>query len=262
MAASATNLVNATQKNNQRAAHLSAGIEVLAKALPDKVDGLEGSAEGLASSVAPVVEIDAPVENSGSGFASNVVPGALWLGAAVAAILFHIRVLPRHAQFFFRPAKVAGKIFLPACVVLLQALVVFIAVLYVLKIHVLNPWAFALTLVISSIAFLFVVFALIKAFGDAGEGITMFLLAVQLSSSGGILPVELSGGLFAQISPWLPLTWVVQSIKASMFGAYGGAWQAPLLLVVSAGLAGFSLSCGVGRWRLVKSNARRSVSAS
>jgi putative membrane protein len=257
VAANATSLLVATQKNKQSVERLSSGIELLATALPDKADSLGGSAEGLANSVAPVLEIDAPVENSGSGFASNVVPGALWLGAAVAAFLVHIRVLPRHAQFFSRPAQVVGKIFLPACVALLQSLMVFIVVLYVLKIRVVHPWAFALSIVVSSIAFLFIVFALTKAFGDAGKGIAMFLLAVQLSSSGGILPVELSGGLFAQISPWLPLTWVVESIKASMFGAYGGAWQPPLLLVALAGLAGFVLSCVLGRWRFVKSTAHR-----
>jgi YhgE/Pip-like protein len=261
-AARATNLVNATQTNKQRVARISADIELLAKALPDKVDGLAGSAEGLASSVAPVVEIDAPVQNSGSGFASNIVPGALWLGAAVAAVLIHVRVLPRHAQFFSRPAQVAGKIFIPACVVLAQSLMVFTVVLYILKIHVVNPWTFAMTLIVSSLAFLSVVFALIKGFGDAGEGITMVLLAVQLSASGGILPVELSGGLFAMISPWLPLTWVVESVKVSMFGAFGGAWQQPLLLVGLAGLAGFALSCGVGRWRVVHSTSARSATES
>ena len=257
--ASAAKLMSATQKNNLGVERLSAGIELLAKALPGKVESLGGSAQGLAHSVAPLVEIDAPVENSGSGFAANVVPGALWLGAAVAAFLVHIQVLPRHAQFFSRPAQVVGKIFLPACVALLQSLMVFLVVLYVLKIRVVNPWAFALTLVLSSLAFLSIVFALTKAFGDAGKGIAKFLLAVQLSSSGGILPVELSGGLFAQISPWLPLTWVVESIKVSMFGAYGGAWQPPLLLVGLAGLAGFALSCSVGHWRFVNPTTRRST---
>jgi YhgE/Pip-like protein len=259
VAASASNLVNATQENKQPVERLSTGIELLAKALPGRVDSLEGSAEGLAHSVVPVVEIDAPVENSGSGFAPHVIPGALWLGAAVAAILIHVQVLPRRAQFLSRPAQVVGKIFLPALIALVQAMMVSITVLYVLKIHVLLPWVFALTLVVSSLSFLFVVFALIKAFGDAGEGIAMFFLAVQLASSGGILPVELSGGLFAQISPWLPLTWVVESIKASMFGAYGGAWQSPLILVVLVGLVGFALSCGVGRWRFVESTAKPSA---
>ena len=252
-AASATKLLSTTRKTNQSFKHLTAGVELLAKTLPDKVDSLGGSAEGLANSVEPVVEIDAPVENSGSGFASNIIPGSLWLGAAVAAYLIHIRVLPRQAQFFSRPAKVAGKIFLPACLVLLQALLVFLAVRYVLQIHILLPWVFALILTTASFAFLLIVFALAQGFGDAGRGIAMFLLAVQLSSSGGILPVELSGGLFAQISPWLPLTWVVQSIKVGMFGAYGGAWQRPLVFVLLVGLAAFALSCSVGRWRFVKS---------
>ena len=257
--ANATRLMHATQKTRQSVERLITGIELLAKTLPDKADSLDGSAEGLANSVEPVVEIDAPVQNSGSGFASNVIPGALWLGAAMVIFLIHIRVLPRHVQFFSRPAKVVGKIFLPACIALLQSFLVFIAVLYVLKIQVLLPWAFALTLIISSLTFLSIVFALTKAFGEAGKGVAMFLLAVQLSSSGGILPVELSGGLFAQISPWLPLTWVVESIKASMFGAYGGAWAPPLTFIVLAGLAGFVLSCGVGRWRYVKSTSRRSA---
>lgn len=259
MAASAANLMNATHKSSQSVERLTAGVELLAKALPDKVDSLGGSAEGLANSVEPVVEIDAPVENSGSGFASNVIPASLWLGASVAAFLIHIQVLPRHAMFFSRPAKVAGKIFLPACVALLQSLVVFVAVLYVLKIRVLLPWPFALTLIVSSLTFLLIVFALTKAFGDAGKGVAMCLLAVQMSSSGGILPVELSGGLFAQVSPWLPLTWVVESVKATMFGAYSGAWELPLAFVALAGLASFALSCAVGRWRFVKSPALRPV---
>jgi putative membrane protein len=100
------------------------------------------------------------------------------------------------------------------------------------------------------------VFALIKAFGDAGKEIAMVLLAVQLSSSGGILPVELSGGLFAIISPWLPLTWVVGCIKVSLFNAYAGAWQLPMAQVGLGALVSFAISCSVGRWRFVNSTKR------
>ena len=254
--AGAAQLVTALQKATREAEHLSAGLDLLSKALPAKTESLGSSAEGLAHSVEPVLEIDAPVENSGSGFASNVVPGALWLGAALAAFLIHVRVLPRQALFFSRPAQVVGKILFPACLVLLQSLLVLLVVLYVLKIHVLLPWSFALTLTLSSLAFLSIVFALSKAFGGAGKEVAMVLLAVQLSSSGGILPVELSGGLFAQISPLLPMTWVVDCVKATLFGAYEGAWQRPLLQVALAGLASFVLSCSVGRWRFVKSSLR------
>jgi putative membrane protein len=213
----------------------------------------------LASSVRPVVEISAPVQNSGSGFAANVIPGALWLGAGVAVFLIRARVLPRQARRFSRLAQVLGKALLPACVVLLQTAVVFFTALYVLEIHVSNPWALAFTLGVSSLTFLFIVFALTKALGDAGKGISMFLLALQLSASGGIMPVELSGGLFAQLSPWLPMTWVVKGVKASMFGAYDGNWQTPLTMVACAGIGALALTCWWGRSRYARVHTARSA---
>ncbi len=69
--------------------------------------------------------------------------------------------------------------------------------------------------------------------------------------------MELSGGLFAQISPYLPITWVVISIKASLFGAFEGAWQQPLKWVAMAGWVAALVACFVGRWRFVKPSAMR-----
>lgn len=252
-------LSEATQKINTGALRLEAGIDLLADSLPHEVPTLDGSPQGLANSVQPQVEVDAPVQNNGSGFAPNVIPGALWLGAGIAAFLIHVRVLPRHAQFFSRPAQMLGKIALPCVVVVAQAMLVVVTVLYFLKIPVLNPAAFALTLSVASLTFFIIVFALTRAFGDAGKGLAMVFLAVQLSSSGGILPIELSGGWFANISPWLPLTWVVRAVKASMFGAYNGAWAYPLVLVGLAGLAAAAVASLVGPWRFVKANALRSA---
>jgi len=80
---------------------------------------------------------------------------------------------------------------------------------------------------------------------------------VQLSSSGGVLPVELSGGFFAQISPYLPITWVVKAIKASLFGAFEGNWQHPLQLVAATGALAALVACFVGRWRFVKPSLLR-----
>jgi putative membrane protein len=82
-------------------------------------------------------------------------------------------------------------------------------------------------------------------------------LAVQLSSSGGIVPIELSGGWFAEISPWLPITWVVRALKASMFGAYNNDWQSPLLWIGCCALLAMTLASTVGRWRYVKTNTIR-----
>lgn len=245
------------QKVKAAAQHLAGDLDLLAESLPSAVKKLEGSAQGLATSVQPVMEVVAAVQNNGSGFAPNIIPGALWLGASLAVFLIQVRVLPRQALFVARPLQVMGKILLPMGVVLVQALLVFLAVLFVLKIHVAHGGALAMTLGVSAVTFLLIVFALTRIFGDAGKAFALILLAVQLSSSGGVLPVELSGGLFAQISPWLPITWVVKAIKASMFGAYDGLWQHPLWLVALAGLLATVMACLLGRWRFVRSSAIR-----
>lgn len=257
VASGATTLSDTVKKINTGALQLTVGVELLEDSLPGVSPQMDGSAQGLATSVQPQVEIDAPVPNSGSGFAPNVIPAALWLGAGIAAFLIHVRVLPRHAQFFPWHAQLLGKIFLPAMVTLLQALLIFLTVQYVLHIRIRHPGAFALTLAVASFVFVLIVFALTRAFGDAGKAMAMIFLAVQLSSSGGVLPVELSGSLFMNISPWLPLTWVVRALKASMFGAYDGAWLHALLPVALAGLAAAVMASTVGRWRFVRSTDLR-----
>ena len=242
-------LGDGSAKTNAGAQRLEAGLNLLAASLPAAVDQPGGSAEGLANSVKPQLEIDAAVANSGSALAPNIIPAALWLGAGVAAFLIHLRVLPTHARFFSRPAQLLGKITIPVALVLSQAGLVYATAVWGLHMRIAEPLHCGITLALASLTFLFIVFALTRAFGDAGKAIAMILLALQLSSSGGIMPVELSGGLFSIISPWLPLTWVVRDLKTSMFGAYGGDWQHPIIIIGTVGLLALCSACWVGRWR-------------
>jgi putative membrane protein len=218
---------------------------------------IEGNAQGLATSVRPSIEVAAPVQNNGSGFAPNIIPGALWLGASLAAFLIHLRTLPRSAARYGAFARMLGKILAPAGIVLLQAMLVWTCVVWILKIQTVDAFALAIILGVTSVTFLMMVFALTRALGDAGRALALVLLAVQLSSSGGLLPVELSGGLFAQISPYMPITWVVKAIKASLFGAFEGDWQHSVQMLAFAGLAAGLMACFVGRWRYVKATALR-----
>lgn len=244
-----SDLSDGLQKLKAGSQALAAGMDLLAQSLPASIDTPEGSPEGLANSVKPMIEVDAVVANSGSGFAPNVIPAALWLGAGVAAFLIHIRVLPRHAKRFSRPAKMLGKVTMPALVVVLQAAMLGLTVAWGLHVHIHNLLAFAACLLGAGLSFLMIVMFLTRALGDAGKVFAMVFLAVQLSASGGVLPVELSGGLYEVLSPWLPMTWVVRAVKASMFGAYNGTWQTSMALVTACGLVALLLACWIGRWR-------------
>ena len=249
--AGADTLADGAVKVKAGAQHLSLGMDVLMTSLPLSLQTIDGSAKGMAQSVQPIVEVDAVVSNQGSSFAPNVIPAALWLGAGIIAFLFNVRVLPHEAQYFNRSTRFLGKVLVPSLVVLLQALFVLIAVSVVLQVTTLHFWPLVAILATASLTFLCIVLAMTRFLGDAGKALAMLFLAVQLSSSGGVLPVELSGGLFAQISPWLPMTWVVKALKATMFGAYDDAWQAPLLHLSLVGLAALASACLWGPWRYV-----------
>ena len=257
LAAGTAALADGTQKVKAGADRIAAGMDLLQGALPASIDGPDGSAQGLANSVQPHLEVEAAVANSGSAFAPNVIPAALWLGAGIAAFLVHLRVLPQHARFSSKLAQTLGKIAVPASIVWLQTAFVWLSVVAVLGIPVAHPVAFVLVLGVSSMTFLTIVFALTRAFGDAGKALSMIFLAVQITSSGGVLPVELSGGIFADISPWLPLTWVVRALKITLFDAYGGAWQNALALVALCGVVTLLSTIWIGKWRYVKSSSMR-----
>ncbi|MFZ9321797.1 MAG: YhgE/Pip domain-containing protein [Hylemonella sp.] len=246
----ASQLDKALQQLSAGAEVMGAGIQFLVDALPEGFEQLGGSPEGLAHSVNPVIEAVAPVQNNGSGFAPNVISIALWLGASIAAFLMHARLMPRLASEFVRLAQVLGKVFIPTLVVMAQVMLVLLSV-YLLQIPIANLPALLLVLVMSAATFLMIVFALTRGLGDAGKAIAFLLLALQVTSSGGLIPVELSGGLFAELNPWMPMTWVLVAIKASMFGAYDGQWLEPFGLVCLAGLVATVLACVVGRWRFV-----------
>ncbi|NBY71939.1 MAG: YhgE/Pip domain-containing protein [Betaproteobacteria bacterium] len=101
---------------------LALGMELVVNVLPESpLTPLSDNPSGLAHSVDSVLEDEAPVLNHGSGFAPNIIPAALWLGAGIAAFLIHVRLQPRQAQVFHPVAQLMGKVTFPALIVLVQA---------------------------------------------------------------------------------------------------------------------------------------------
>jgi len=232
----------------QKVVLLGAGVDALTSALPPQGPPIVASAAGLAQSVVPQVELIAPVANHGSGMAPNIVPIGLWLGVGVAVFLVRPRTIALVLRPFARMPKLFGKLSIPALVACTQAVVLSLILMFVLDLKIANPLGFAACMMVSVLAFLSIVIALSTIWGDAGKALAMILLAIQMASSGGVLPVELSGSFYAQISPWLPMTWVVRGLKASMFGAYEGDWVTPLMLMLAVAAVFLMVAAYFGRW--------------
>lgn len=236
---------------------LTAGIDLLSQSLPGDINAPDGSARGLADSVEPALEIVAPVPNNGAGFAPNFLATSLWMGAVMSAFLFHLRRLPANAAEASRPARLMGKLSILSGIVVAQSAVVLLMTLFMLDLHIYRLAPFMLTLVLASLTFLLIIVALTRAFGDAGKAAALILLILQLSSAGGVLPVELSGGIYQTLSPWLPFTWVIKAFRASMFGAFDGIWFSSWLAIGLAGTLAWLSACYVGAWKFVGPDEHR-----
>ena len=233
------------------AGRLGVGLQLLRGSLPTAVAGPGGSAQGLALSVEPVVEVVAPVPNNGIALTPNFVPLALWVGAVMAAFLVHFRRIVEPLQGLPRTAQVVGKLLLPGTAVLLQALLMLAMLVGVLHVPLPQPGLFALTLLVASLTFLLIVFALVRLLGDLGKVVAVLLLVVQVSAAGALLPIQLNDEAFQAMHPYLPLTWVVSAFRASLFGAYDGVFWPHLGVVAAIGAAALLVGTLAGRWRVM-----------
>jgi putative membrane protein len=238
-------------------AALSDTLRLLKSSLPADPASLDGTPAGLAHSVQPVLEVVATVANDGAGFSPNFVPLALWMGAVMTAFLFHFRRLPAELMAAPRAVTIAGRLVFPALVVAGQSLVMLAMLVGVLQVQVERMLPVAATLLAASLLFLSLVFALVHLFGDVGKLVTVLLLVVQMSAAGALLPVELTAPVFQALHPWLPLTWVVRTYRASLFGAYDGASSDAWLAMLATGVASLALAATLGRWRSVPAAAYR-----
>jgi len=140
---------------------------------------------------------------------------------------------------------------------LAQAAAVFLMSALLLDMHPAHAVGLALTMAVTALTFMLVILALVRMFGDSGKAVALILMVLQLSAAGGVTPVELTNSFFRAISPWLPFTWAVRSVRASLFGAFGSEWASALGMLALFAVAAFCFSLFVGRWKFVSPQEHR-----
>ncbi|MFM1987304.1 MAG: hypothetical protein RJA99_261 [Pseudomonadota bacterium] len=251
LTASAEELRAGLAKLRDASSRLGLGLRTLETALPNGVQGVSGTPGGLAVPVRPQLEIDAPVKTNGMGLAPNFIPVSLWLGAVMAAFVFPVRRLPDDMAGRSRLGVLLGKLYVLWAVNLAQTACVFLMVWVLLGIEPVHRVGLAATMVASSMTFMLLMVALVRAFGDVGKALALILLVLQLSAAGGVMPVELTSDFFRAISPWLPFTWSIRAVRASAFDALGGDWVTALSMLGVFAAGAFLFAWAAGRWILV-----------
>ena len=173
---------------------------------------------------------DNKVSDIGQIVATILVPLGLWLGA-LAVFLVLVPVTRRSLASTAGNRRLVFATLSRAGIVTGAQALLLVALLH-LGLHV--EWALLPATLLFSLltAFAFTAFhyLLTTAFGRVGLVISLFLLAIQVTSTGGLYPVELLAKPFQLVSPFLPLTYGVSGMQAIISGS---SLSAAILAVVA-----------------------------
>jgi len=218
--------------------NLNQGLKTFHEALPTEKQDPEGFVVSVKAEEKEII----PVPLNGPAFAPYFMALSIWLGVVITTFLFHIIVYPKSVIEKNLMAKILGKGTLTVLISCTAALTLGVVVHLVMKVSLVHPFGYYMTLFISAFAFGTIILSLIRIIGDAGKLISVLFLILQIASAGGAYPIELSASFYQSISPFLPLTYTLEALRASMFGSYGGQWLQSLCYLIPWIVASLGLS--------------------
>ena len=198
---------------------LADGLATGAESIPAMdEDAAKASAEIAADPVGLTVTTANPVSEIGQGIATYFVPLGLWLGA-LAVFLVLAPVSRRALTSTAHSGRLVRSTLARAGIVTgAQALLLVVLLHTALKVDwILLPATIGFSLLMAA-AFTAFHYLLTIGLGRAGLVVSLFLLALQMTSTGSIYPIEVLAAPFQAISPVLPLTYGVSGMQALLSG--------------------------------------------
>lgn len=154
------------------------------------------------------------VANNGTGMA----PYMMSVGLYVAFVAFNMMmdmITPR-APFKRIWAWWLSKLSLLAGFSVVATGLMYGATIVILGLDPVKPWATFGLLLLSAFVFGLLVTLLNVWLGKPGAFVALILLVLQLSTSAGTYPIELSGSFYRVLHPWLPMSYVVDALRHTM----------------------------------------------
>ena len=252
-----------------RAQEATTGLSAALNSLADRFDGVQqsigkaadtgdlsaliGADPGvLATSLAEPVRLDRtavfPVAGFGAAMAPLYMILALWVGALLMTVTIRTDVnaetLPDRPELT-PTQKYLGRYGVFGLVGLAQSTLLTLGLILFVQIEPAHPLLLILAGWAISTVFTLIVYTAVVAFGNAGKALSVLLLVIQISGSGGAYPLQLLPDWFQSISPFLPATYAVNMVRSAIAGVYQGDfwWSlgALALFIVPALLLGLVL---------------------
>ncbi|HEX2144546.1 MAG TPA: YhgE/Pip domain-containing protein [Glycomyces sp.] len=235
---------------NTLATSLAAAAETVPSTNPaDDAD----NAEAYGSPVTVHEENLNPADTYGRGLAPFFIAIALWVFGLMAYLVLRT-VNGRALAGPLRSVPVAlGGWFPGAFLGILSALVLYLFIDLGLGLDPKHAWSTVGLSALAVLAFSATAHLFKLAFGTAGSLLLVVLLMLQLTSAGGLYPVETTPGFFQALHPLLPMSHVVDALRVTISGGETAHVTRAILVLVAYLIASVALSSLVvasrRRWR-------------
>lgn len=178
----------------------------------------ENISKFLSSPVEIVEESIFSIPNYGSAMSPFYSTLALWVGGLILVSLLSTEVHNKNIKNIKAHEIYFGKMLIFLTLGILQALVLTLGDIYLLKCYVLNRFLFILISIISSIIFIVIIYTLVSLLGNIGKALAVILLVLQVAGSGGTFPVEVMPRFFRALNPLLPFTYAISAMREAVAG--------------------------------------------
>ncbi|MFP3509085.1 YhgE/Pip domain-containing protein [Peribacillus sp. SIMBA_075] len=156
-----------------------------------------------------------PIPNYGSAMSPFFTALSLWVGGTILISMLNVSV----TQKGYSPYQIyIGRYLIFFIIGLMQALAVSIGNLFLIDVYAVDKFEYVMFSVLISTVFTLMVYTFVSVLGNVGKGISVVLMVLQISGSGGTFPIQVTPPFFQHINPFLPFTYAVGLLRESVGG--------------------------------------------
>lgn len=180
------------------------------------------------------------IENYGSAMTPFYTVLSIWVGSLLMSSLLTTKVEDEENKY--KPyQKYFGRGLLFVIISLFQTLIITLGDMYVLGTQATSPYRFVLYALLISLLFSSIIYTIVCILGNVGKAVCIVLLVLQLGSSGGTFPIQMTSEFFQALYPKVPFTYSIGLLREAVGGVYIPAVERDIkilfiyLMVVLAG---------------------------
>ena len=159
------------------------------------------------------------IENYGSAMTPFYTVLSIWVGSLLMSSLLTTKVEDEEKKY--KPyQKYFGRGLLFVIISLFQTLIITLGDMYVLGTQATSPYRFVLYALLISFLFSSIIYTIVCILGNVGKAVCIVLLVLQLGSSGGTFPIQMTSEFFQALYPKVPFTYSIGLLREAVGGVY------------------------------------------